>query len=355
MADEAYNSLREFLDQFPLGLPKTESDLEIEILKRLFTEDEAETVTLLSPFAEEASQIALRMNLDEAALKNKLEALADKGLIFRIRRGEKTLFNAVPFMIGLYEYSVQSMDPELATLYRDYYEQAYQAEMAASNVPGFMVIPIGHTISEEMILIPSCRLEEEVRKARVISVAPCICRKEAKLTLRGCDKPEETCLHFGAAAEYYIETHIGRRISAEEALAIINEADRAGLVHAGVNTQHLSNLCNCCPCCCASMKGITEKGMDKHGFLNALFMATVDPEVCTGCGICTDRCPVNAISADEEACVDIQKCLGCGLCSTACPVEAITMHLREDREEPFDTVIDMGLAILKGKVMIKNI
>jgi formate hydrogenlyase subunit 6/NADH:ubiquinone oxidoreductase subunit I len=295
------------------------------------------------------------MNLDEEVLKNKLEALADKGLIFRIRRGYKTLFNAVPFMIGLYEYSVQYMDPDLATLYSDYYEQAYQKEMAVSDVPGFKVIPIGHTINSEMALIPSCMLEDQVKKARVISVAPCICRREAKLTLRGCGKPEETCLHFGAAAEYYIENRIGRQISAEEALAIIEEADRAGLVHAGVNTQHLSNLCNCCPCCCASMKGITEKGMDKHGFLNALFMATVDPDLCTGCGICAGRCPVHAISADETASVDVQKCLGCGLCSTACPVEAITMHLREDREEPFDTVIDMGLAILKGKVMVKNI
>jgi ferredoxin len=103
------------------------------------------------------------------------------------------------------------------------------------------------------------------------------------------------------------------------------------------------------------MKGITEKGMDKHGFLNALFMASVDEALCTGCGICAGRCPVRAISADEEAHVDVQKCLGCGLCSTACPVEAITMHLREDREEPFDTVIDMGLAILKGKGLPKNI
>ena len=355
MADEAYNALREFLDQFPLGLPRTESELEMEILKRLFTEDEAETVTLLTPFAEEASQIALRMHLDEAVLKDKLEALADKGLIFRIRRGSKTLFNAVPFMIGLYEYSVQLMDPELANIYRDYYEQAYQKEMAASNVPGFKVIPIEHTIKEEMALIPSCMLEDQVKKARVISVAPCICRKEARLRGSGCDKPEETCLHFGAAAEYYIENHLGRQINAEEALAIIREADRAGLVHAGVNTRHLSNLCNCCPCCCASMKGITEKGMDKHGFLNALFVATVDPDSCTGCGICTDRCPVHAITADEKAGVDFLKCLGCGLCSTACPVEAITMHLREEREEPFDTVIDMGLAILKGKLMVRNI
>jgi NAD-dependent dihydropyrimidine dehydrogenase PreA subunit len=102
------------------------------------------------------------------------------------------------------------------------------------------------------------------------------------------------------------------------------------------------------------MKGITQKGMDKHGFLNALFMAAVDPDLCTGCGICVDRCPVEAMSMDDYAVTDMRKCLGCGLCSTTCPVGAITMHLRQDREEPFDTVIDMGLAILKGKVMAKN-
>jgi ferredoxin len=221
--------------------------------------------------------------------------------------------------------------------------------MAAGDVPGFKVIPIGNTIHEEMILIPSCRLFDEVRKARIISVAPCICRKEAHLTGKGCNRPMETCLSFGAAAEYYIENHIGRQISAEEAIAIIEEADRAGLVHAGVNTRHLSNLCNCCPCCCASMKGITEKGLDKHGYLNALFMAKVDPCLCTGCGICAERCPVKAISVDDGVSADTEKCLGCGLCASACPGEAIAMHLREDREEPFESVIDLGAAIWQGK------
>lgn len=349
MPDTVYELLRNFLDQFPLGFPRTDSDLELSILKRLFTEDEARTVTCLTPFAEETSQIAARMKVTEEEMGKKLESLAGKGLIFRIRRGDRTLFNAVPFMIGLYEYSVRHMDSELAALYREYYEQAYQAEMAASDVPGFKVIPIGHTVEEEMSLIPSCMLEDLVRKARVISVAPCICRREAGLTGRGCRKPEETCLHFGAAAEYYIENGIGRSIDAEEALAIIRKADQAGLVHAGVNTRHLSNICNCCPCCCASLKGIAHGGMDKHGFLNTLFEAVVDADSCTGCGLCEDRCPVKAISVDDHASADLLKCLGCGLCSTACPVEAITMHLRKDREEPFDTVIDMGFAILKGK------
>ncbi len=54
MPENVYLKLREFLDQFPLGFPQTESGVEIKILKRLFTEKEAETALLLTPFPEEA-------------------------------------------------------------------------------------------------------------------------------------------------------------------------------------------------------------------------------------------------------------------------------------------------------------
>ncbi len=348
-SDDLYERLRAFLDRFPIGFPRTSSGVELVILKRLFTGEDAEAVLMLTALPEDAAAIAARTGTDEQTVSERMESLADRGLAFRMRRGEKTLFNAVPFMIGLYEYSVQHMDAELARLYSEYYEAAFQAEMAAGDVPGFKVIPIGHTLREDMVLMPSCMLEDRVRAARIISVAPCICRKEAELTGTPCGLPRETCLHFGVAAEFYIENGIGRKISADEALAIIRKADEAGLVHAGVNTRHLSNLCNCCPCCCASMKGITSKGLDRHGYLNALFEAVIDDSSCSGCGVCADRCPVHAVTIEDIAIVDRKMCLGCGLCSTACPAEAITMRLRHDREEPFETVMDLGAAIWKGK------
>jgi Pyruvate/2-oxoacid:ferredoxin oxidoreductase delta subunit len=159
----------------------------------------------------------------------------------------------------------------------------------------------------------------------------------------------ETCLSFGSAAEYYIENSLGREIDAEEALRILEEADEAGLIHAGVNSKHLSNICNCCPCCCASMKGVTKHGLDKHKYLNALFEAVIDEEECTACEECVERCPVGAISMQETADVDRDRCLGCGLCAGVCPIEAITLHLREDMEEPFDRVLSLGMAMLEGK------
>ena len=114
MTDDAFLKLREFLNQFPLGYPQSPSGVEIKILKRLFTIEEANIAIKLTHVPEEAIQIAKRTGMDVNYLEDKLEIMAKKGLVFRMRRNAKTLFNAVPFMIGLYEYSIKKIDQSLA-------------------------------------------------------------------------------------------------------------------------------------------------------------------------------------------------------------------------------------------------
>lgn len=54
-------------------------------------------------------------------------------------------------------------------------------------------------------------------------------------------------------------------------------------------------------------------------------VALIDPKKCTGCGICVNMCPANAIELNEYAVVDDQLCIGCGACVPECPTQAIVM------------------------------
>ena len=58
-----------------------------------------------------------------------------------------------------------------------------------------------------------------------------------------------------------------------------------------------------------------------------LMPAVVNEEKCLGCGKCVERCPIGAISLNEDglAIVDKDKCEGCLKCAKACPNEAITV------------------------------
>ena len=64
MNEEVYEKLQEFLNQFPLGFPKTPSGIEIKILKKLFTDNEAELVPLLTHIPETVARITRQHNLE---------------------------------------------------------------------------------------------------------------------------------------------------------------------------------------------------------------------------------------------------------------------------------------------------
>lgn len=56
-------------------------------------------------------------------------------------------------------------------------------------------------------------------------------------------------------------------------------------------------------------------------------VASIDEEACSGCRICNNLCPYNAIEYDEEKGVSriiTALCKGCGTCVAACPANAIT-------------------------------
>jgi NADH:ubiquinone oxidoreductase subunit F (NADH-binding)/(2Fe-2S) ferredoxin/Pyruvate/2-oxoacid:ferredoxin oxidoreductase delta subunit len=57
----------------------------------------------------------------------------------------------------------------------------------------------------------------------------------------------------------------------------------------------------------------------------SLFLYEIDPDVCTGCGICRKNCPEEAIAGErrEPHLIDQEKCTKCGTCFDKCPFTAI--------------------------------
>lgn len=61
-------------------------------------------------------------------------------------------------------------------------------------------------------------------------------------------------MQFGMGAQFVIDKNMGRQITKEEALEILNQSEEAGLVHASLNRQEIDFICNCCPCHCMILK-----------------------------------------------------------------------------------------------------
>jgi Na+-translocating ferredoxin:NAD+ oxidoreductase RNF subunit RnfB len=58
----------------------------------------------------------------------------------------------------------------------------------------------------------------------------------------------------------------------------------------------------------------------------------IDEDMCSGCELCLDRCPVGAISMREDGVAQVthEKCLGCGVCEVICGQGAMSLQKRDD-------------------------
>jgi Na+-translocating ferredoxin:NAD+ oxidoreductase subunit B len=336
MGDDLFTKLREQLDQYSAGFPATESGVEMRILKKLFTEDEAAMFLNMSLAAETPGAVARRTGLDAGAVAGLLERMAEKGLLFRLKKEGEAKYAAAAFVVGIYEFQLNRMDLELAELVDQYMQEAFGRELSGQTVQ-MRTVPVGRSVDVAWPVAPYEDLREIIRSKDRIAVANCICRVQKGLLEQACDKPLEVCFSFGSHGEYYVDRGMGRWIDQEEALAILKRSEEAGLVPQPFNAQNPGGMCNCCGDCCGMLVALKKHPKPAQMVLTNYF-AQVDPDRCTACETCLDRCQMEAVAIGPEgvAVVDRDRCIGCGLCVTTCPEEAVSLKPipSERRREP---------------------
>jgi Pyruvate/2-oxoacid:ferredoxin oxidoreductase delta subunit len=195
------------------------------------------------------------------------------------------------------------------------------------------IIPIDKSIEvPEEFILPSQSVEEIINKFGEIAVGHCFCRQRRKTLGDHCatDAPVLNCFTFGKSARHVVAQGFAQKITKEEALRIMKEAEEAGLVHKAFHpgsnvSRPETSICNCCKDCCDTLKVWRDGALPLIN--STYYLSVIDREACTGCGICVDRCPTEAIelNEDEVAERDESACFGCGICARFCPEEAISL------------------------------
>lgn len=342
MTEGVYHRLRKFLDDLPAGYPETPTGVEIKLLKKMFTPEDAELTMTLSREAESVETIAARTGLNQMDLAEKLEDLALKGLIFRVNDDGVKKYQAFQFLIGLYEFQLNRIDREFSELFEEFLPY-FGMSMVPVKTKQLRVIPVDSSLPVKSTVAPYNQIRALVEEQSLMAVAQCLCRKEQGLLGAPCSKPQETCISFGKFAQYYIDNKLARRITREEAFKILDLAEKAGLVLQPTNNQNIDAICCCCSCCCP---GLRVAKMVKHPnrIIKSYYYAEIDPGLCTSCGTCIERCQMEAIIEKDEASeIILDRCIGCGLCVSTCPTVAITMKAKFGQDDPpqhFDEVLE---------------
>jgi Na+-translocating ferredoxin:NAD+ oxidoreductase subunit B len=333
MEDEkVYRNLAKHLDNLPGGFPATESGVELRILRRLFSPEEAALATHLTLIPEEARVIGRRAKRPASETAARLDQMARKGLIFNIvpKKGP-ALYTAAQFVIGIWEYHVNDLDPELI---RDMNEYIPALVAPWEKSPQLRTIPVGRSIAAEMNILSYETAEALISEQKHFLVAPCICRREHRIVGKGCDKPEESCLVFGWGVDYYRRNGIGRVITKEETLEILKRADEAGLVLQPSNARKIVNICCCCGCCCQVLKNV-KRHPEPASLVSSPFVVTHNAETCVNCENCIPRCQMDALYLEgEKVLLKRERCIGCGLCVSTCPTQSLTLARKPASEQP---------------------
>jgi Pyruvate/2-oxoacid:ferredoxin oxidoreductase delta subunit len=180
--------------------------------------------------------------------------------------------------------------------------------------------------TDQVLLL--AEMDRVIDAADEIYLAPCNCRS----TNLACQRARDVCLRMSAGGREARERGWAKSVTKEEARAVVQRADKEGLIHTAsfdARTGAPTGICNCCADDCYVFRASEMLGT-RGTWPRARYVAEHDEALCSHCGRCAKRCQFAAFTAsgakaERKVMFDAALCRGCGLCATTCPRDAIRM------------------------------
>jgi NAD-dependent dihydropyrimidine dehydrogenase PreA subunit len=373
MSEEKYKlAARAIVKAGMFPFPLTDNFL--RLVKLIVSEEDLDFVLAFKrKVSQSMDELKQRTKLSEEEINKHANSLAKVGLIFNQPSSSGVMvFRLLPLiMVGVYEYTFMKKleytekEKEIAILfknilddYRDFIQQEYDTVVPMLQFPPFdRTLPIRHDKEGEEIsievnenievpkdkVLPVQKVEELIEKFDEVAVGYCFCRHHVDLLGESCEISDEreVCMTFGKSARHTANHGFARMIDKDEALKILRKCADLGFVHKVFHVgsdiyRDETSICNCCKDCCGTFD-MWKTGMAP--MVNSTnYLSNIEKDLCTGCGICVEKCPVDAIKLDDENLAERNEawCIGCGICAHFCPENAISLieGLREVNVPP---------------------
>jgi NAD-dependent dihydropyrimidine dehydrogenase PreA subunit len=367
MTVDVYRKLQEYFDSFPMRFPATESGVEIRLLKKLFTPEEAEialylkcgysgildTYETLDVIFEKIKHLGY--SIDEA--EKMLDSMAKNGAIMGIRKDGKKFYANSILVVGIYEFQVDKLTKEFQEDLNEYFRDGWGPANRDIKVRQLRTIPVGIKVDHENPIAKYDDIKVHFEQSNgPFAKMNCVCRQSKDLMDKPCQVTDrrEVCMGVGDMAQMYIDQGFGKEIAKEDALQYLKQNEDEGLIFQVGNTQEFIFVCSCCTCCCDGLTAL-KRLPNPADFTSSNYLAKINDELCIGCGSCVDRCQMEAISLDTDvAGIDQKRCIGCGSCIVDCPEDAISLIPKENPIVPPLTTNDLFESLKEERKKLPN-
>lgn len=224
------------------------------VLEEMLTPEQAQISAALPGTAEE---VAEKTGFEVEKIKDELETLFIAGAVFprgdystreywRFGRGVAQLHDSTQAAKGLDVVKDRKFYEAWHDFTNNEWSPVQGKAYAQSPAPWERIVPAWLSIKDIPDTLPCEDIRETFKAQERIAVVPCSCRLRTTSVDEHCTHTAEEdvwhCFQFNRSADYAIARQGGRELNIDEALALIEEVEKDGLLHIGQNTTALTGF-----------------------------------------------------------------------------------------------------------------